>query len=47
MNMQDGRSYKGTFANNLPNGYGTLYDAEGKKLVSGIWKDGALVRVTQ
>jgi hypothetical protein len=47
MYMQDGRSYKGTFANNLPNGHGTLYDAQGKKLVSGIWKDGILVQPTQ
>ena len=47
LNMQDGRSYKGAFANNLPNGYGTIYDANGKAVAAGIWKDGALVQFMQ
>lgn len=42
-NMQDGRSYKGSFANDLPNGYGELTDAKGVTL-KGLWKDGVLVR---
>jgi len=45
LKLQDGRTYKGSFANNLPNGRGTLYDSLGTKVISGIWKDGAIVSV--
>lgn len=46
LKMQDGRKYEGEFANNLPNGIGTLYDSTGTKLVTGYWQNGALTRVT-
>ena len=45
LKMQDGRKYEGEFQRNLPNGIGTLYDSTGRKLVSGVWKDGALARM--
>lgn len=45
LKMQDGRSYKGTFSNNLPNGHGTLYDTNGVAVVSGLWRDGILYQV--
>lgn len=42
LNMQNGLSYKGSFARNLPNGEGTLYDSTGKVIASGKWRDGIL-----
>ena len=42
LNLQDGRTYKGTFANGLPNGLGTLYDSIGNEIVTGNWKDGTI-----
>ena len=47
LKLQDGRTYKGSFANNLPNGTGTLYDSAGTTAITGIWKDGMLIRVTK
>jgi hypothetical protein len=44
LKMQDGRIFKGTFSHNLPNGYGSLCDSAGNVLISGIWKDGLLVK---
>ena len=45
LKMQDGRIYEGEFQHNLPNGMGTLYDPNGRKQISGIWKDGAIARL--
>lgn len=47
LNLPDGRSYKGTFANGMPNGYGTLYDSNGVEVVSGLWRNGALYQVNR
>lgn len=44
LKMQDGRCYKGSFSNNLPNGPGTLYDPNGQVIASGQWKNGYLAR---
>ena len=44
LKMPDGRTYKGDFSNNQPNGYGTLYDSAGNALISGTWKDGYFVK---
>lgn len=41
-NLQDGRTYKGEFSNNKPNGWGVMYDAEGNEIVKGDWQDGVL-----
>jgi len=41
--FQDGRKYVGQFENNLPNGFGTLYDPHGKVIVKGKWQNGAFV----
>ncbi|MDR2980593.1 MAG: hypothetical protein LBV02_09195 [Bacteroidales bacterium] len=41
--FNDGRKYIGEYSNNLPNGYGELYDASGNPVMKGIWKDGGLV----
>lgn len=44
--MADGRRYEGEFANDMPNGYGKLYDAKGALLFQGIWKDGRAIEAT-
>jgi hypothetical protein len=44
MKYQDGRKFVGNFANNLPNGYGEYFDAHGKLLAKGLWKDGHLIK---
>jgi len=40
--FQDGRKYVGEFSDNTPNGQGTLYSADGKIIVQGIWENGVL-----
>lgn len=45
LKMQDGRKYEGEFQHNLPNGLGTLYDANGNKVVTGYWQNGIVTRV--
>jgi hypothetical protein len=42
--FQDGRKYVGEFSNNMPNGYGTLYDSEGKVIGKGEWRNGVMVK---
>jgi len=41
--LQDGRKYVGNYANDLPNGFGTLYDAQGNVIVQGKWRNGMFV----
>jgi len=38
--LQDGRKYVGLFENNRPEGYGTLYDANGNVIHKGTWRNG-------
>lgn len=42
LKMQDGRTFKGTFSNNMPNGHGVLYDVDGKAIMSGLWRNGIM-----
>lgn len=39
---QDGRKYVGHFSNDLPNGYGEIYNRENTLLAKGKWKNGVL-----
>ncbi|MDR3094415.1 MAG: hypothetical protein LBU62_07250, partial [Bacteroidales bacterium] len=41
---QNGQKYAGYFENNLPNGFGTLYNESGKMIFKGQWKNGIAVR---
>jgi len=41
--FQDGRKYEGNYANDLPEGNGTLYDALGNVIVKGKWRNGMFV----
>jgi len=38
--FQDGRKYVGHYENDLPNGYGVLYDAAGNVISKGKWRNG-------
>ena len=44
LKMNDGRRYEGAFSANAPNGFGILYDPQGKVISKGIWQNGILVR---
>ena len=44
LKMNDGRRYEGAFSANAPNGFGILYDQQGKILLKGIWQNGIFVR---
>ncbi len=45
MVLADGRMYVGQFENDLPNGYGEMFDAQGVCTHKGIWKDGQLIKM--
>jgi len=42
--LQDGRKYVGHFENNNFNGFGTLYDKDGKELFRGEWRNGTIIK---
>ncbi len=43
---KNGDVYEGAFVNGIANGKGTVYDAKGKKIVSGVFQNGHYIAFT-